>query len=191
MKKVVALCLSVILLLGALSGCGTKTWTGTHDVTIVVDHYGTITVEVDCDAAPETASAFLNLAKKGFYNGLTFYRVINGFAVYGGDPNKNGTGTSGTNITGEFLSNGYNNPLSHTRGAVGMARGINYNTASCQFYIMQEDATWLDGDYALFGTVTSGMVVVDQICQNVAVTGTDGYVATANQPVISSVKVVN
>ena len=158
---------------------------------ITVKDYGIITLEVDADAAPITASNFLNLANKGFYNNLTFYRSIDGFAIYGGDPNKNGTGTSGTSIVGEFNSNGYNNPLSNVRGAVGMARGVNKNSASCQFYILQNDATYLDGDFALFGNVISGMEVVDRISTTTPVTGSDGHITVENQPVISSVKVTN
>ena len=191
MKKKLALLLAAVMLLTVLSGCGgSKEWTGKHKVEIEVKNYGTITLEINCDTAPQTASNFLNLAKKGFYNGLTFHRVINGFAIYGGDPNGNGTGNSGATITGEFISNGYNNPLSNTRGAIGMARGINYNSASSQFYILQESNTFLDGDFAVFGYVTSGMEVVDQICSTVPTTGEDGYVAESNQPKISSIKVI-
>lgn len=191
MKKILALLLAVVLMAGVFSGCGDKEWTGKHEVEMVVEHYGTIVLEINCDAAPQTASNFLNLVRKGFYDKLTIYRVINGFAIYGGDPNGNGTGSSGTTVTGEFISNGFNNPLSNTRGAIGMARGVHKDSASCHFYIMQGDATYLDGDFAVFGYVTSGMEVVDQIAANVAVTGADGYVALANQPVITSMKVVN
>ncbi len=192
MKKTVALILALLLLTAALSGCGgDKTWNGKHEVEITVKDYGTITLEIDADKAPVTASNFLNLVKKGFYNNLTIYRAIDGFAIYGGDPNKNGTGTSGETITGEFTSNGYNNPLTHDRGAVGMARGVNKNSASCQFYILQNEAHYLDGEFAIFGKVTSGMEIVDRIGSTAQVTGADGHITEANQPVISSVKVVN
>ena len=193
MKRTVSILLCAVVLLALLlSGCGKeKAWTGKHDVEIVIKDYGTVTVEVDADSAPVTASNFLNLAKKNFYNNLTIYRAIDGFAIYGGDPNKNGTGTSGETITGEFTSNGYNNPLSHVRAAVGMARGVNKNSASCQFFILQNDATYLDGEFAIFAKVTDGMEIVDRIASTAQVTGADGHITEANQPVISSVKVVN
>ena len=190
MKRITAILLAVLMLSALLCGCGgSKSWTGKHDVEIVIKDYGTITLEIDADSAPLTASNFLNLAKKGFYNNLTIYRAINDFAIYGGDPNKNGTGTSGETISGEFTSNGYNNPLTHDRGAVGMARGVNKNSASCQFYILQEDVTYLDGEFAVFGHVTSGMEIVDRISSTAQVTGSDGHITVDNQPVISSVKV--
>ena len=193
MKKILVLVLAAVMLLALLTGCGSskKTWTGKHTVEIAIKDYGTVTVEVDADTAPVTASNFLNLAKKGFYNNLTIYRAIDGFAIYCGDPNKNGTGTSGETITGEFTSNGYNNPLSHVRGAVGMARGVNKNSASCQFYILQNDVTYLDGEFAVFGHVTSGIEIVDRIASTAQVTGSDGHITEGNQPVISSIKVVN
>ena len=192
MKKITAILLAALLLTSLLSGCGgNKSWTGKHDVEIVIKDYGTITVEIDADSAPLTASNFLNLAKKGFYNNLTIYRAINDFAIYGGDPNKNGTGTSGETISGEFTSNGYNNPLSNVRGAIGMARGINKNSASCQFYILQNDVTYLDGEFAVFGHVTSGIEIVDRIASTAQVTGSDGHITEGNQPIISSIKVVN
>jgi len=189
MKKTIAILLSAVMLLALLSGCSGKTWKGRHEVEIKVKDFGTITLEINADAAPQTASNFLNLARKGFYNNLTIYRAIDGFAIYGGDPNRNGTGTSGDTITGEFNSNGYNNPLSNVRGAIGMARGVNKNSASCQFYILQNDATYLDGEFAVFGSVTSGMEVVDAIAASAQVTGTDGHISRDNQPVISSIKV--
>ncbi len=192
MKKTLAIVLAVVLVCSAFAGCGgssSKTWTGKHDVEITIGNFGTITVEVNADAAPETASNFLNLCKKGFYTKQTIYRAISGFAVYGGDPNKNGTGTSGSTITGEFTSNGYNNPMSNVRGAIGMARGINKDSASCQFYILQNNATYLDGDFAVFGKVSSGMEIVDRIASTVPVTGSDGHITVDNQPVITSMKV--
>jgi len=193
MKRSLALTLALVLLLCALAGCGggSKSWKGTHHAEIVVEEYGTITIEINADIAPITASNFLNLAKKGFYDGNSFYRVIDGFAIYGGDPNGNGTGTSGTTIEGEFTANGVANSLTNTRGAIGMARGTHYNSASCQFYILQSDATYLDGDFAVFGYVIEGINVVDQICAGTATTGSDGYVASANQPVIKEIKVID
>ena len=193
MKRSLALTLALVLLLCTLAGCGggSKSWKGTHHAEIVVEEYGTITIEINADIAPITASNFLNLAKKGFYDGNSFYRVIDGFAIYGGDPNGNGTGTSGSTIEGEFTANGVANSLTNTRGAIGMARGTHYNSASCQFYILQSDATYLDGDFAVFGYVISGLNVVDQICASTPTTGSDGYVAAANQPVIKEIKVVD
>ncbi len=192
MKKTLALALALLLLCGVFAGCGgSKTWSGTHHVEIAVEGYGTITVEINADAAPITASNFLNLVKKGFYKNNSFYRVIDGFGIYGGDPNGNGTGTSGTTIEGEFTANGLANSQSNTRGAVGMARGTHYNSASCQFYILQSDATYLDGDFAVFGYVISGISVVDQICTGAATTGSDGYVAAENQPVITSIRIID
>ena len=183
MKRSLALTLALVLLLCTLAGCGggSKSWKGTHHAEIVVEEYGTITIEINADIAPITASNFLNLAKKGFYDGNSFYRVIDGFAIYGGDPNGNGTGTSGTTIEGEFTANGVANSLTNTRD----------NSASCQFYILQSDATYLDGDFAVFGYVISGLNVVDQICAGTPTTGSDGYVASANQPVIKEIKVVD
>ena len=193
MKRSLALTLALVLLLCTLAGCGggSKSWKGTHHAEIVVEEYGTITIEINADIAPITASNFLNLAKKGFYDGNSFYRVIDGFAIYGGDPNGNGTGTSGTTIEGEFTANGVANSLTNTRGAIGMARGTHYNSASCQFYILQSDATYLDGDFAVFGYVIGGLNVVDQICAGPPTPGSDGYVAAANQPVIKEIKVVD
>lgn len=192
MKRISALLIALCLLCCTLCGCGgNKDWSGTHHAEIVIDGYGTITLEIDGDAAPITASNFLNLAKRGFYNNTTFYRVINGFAIYGGDPNGNGTGTSGTLIEGEFTANGVANSLSNTRGAIGMARGTHYDSASCQFYILQQDATYLDGDFAVFGYVISGQNVVDQICAGVTTGNADGYVASANQPVIKEINIID
>ena len=189
MKKAVSLLLCVLMLL-TLCACGGKSWSGSHHAEIVIADYGTITVELNGDIAPQTTANFLNLAKKGFYNGTSFYRVLPDFGIYGGDPNKNGTGTSGASLPGEFTANGVNNTLSNTRGAIGMARGTHYDSASCQFYILKTDATYLDGDFAVFGYVITGIDVVDSICA--AVSGNDdGYVPNASQPVIQQINVLD
>ena len=132
-------------------------------VVIEMDNGGIIRIEVDEKAAPITAANFLKLVKEGFYDGLTFHRVISGFMVQGGDPTGTGTGGSKDTIKGEFASNGYNNPLKHTRGVISMARTMDPNSASSQFFIMHADAPHLDGQYATFGKVVEGMGVIDQI----------------------------
>ena len=132
-------------------------------VVIEMDNGGIIRIEVDEKAAPITAANFLNRVKEGFYDGLTFHRVISGFMVQGGDPTGTGTGGSKDTIKGEFASNGYNNPLKHTRGVISMARTMDPNSASSQFFIMHADAPHLDGQYAAFGKVVEGMGVIDQI----------------------------
>ena len=122
-----------------------------------------IKLELDETAAPITAANFKKLVSEGFYDGLTFHRVIPGFMIQGGDPAGNGTGGSKENIKGEFQSNGFKNPIKHTRGVISMARAQDPNSASSQFFIMHADAPHLDGMYAAFGHVTEGMDVVDKI----------------------------
>ncbi len=165
--------------------------TGKHHVEITVKDYGTVKVELDADAAPITVTNFLKLAKDGFYDGLTFHRIISGFMIQGGDPLGNGTGGSEETIKGEFSENGVENELSHIRGAISMARARAYDSASSQFFIVHEDSVFLDGQYACFGYVTDGMDVVDAICDAVPVTDGNGTVAAENQPVIESVKVID
>ena len=212
MKKRIALsfCLLVALLLG---GCGGKNTTqdtadesqneqmdssqdvaegvGTHHVEITIKDMGTITVELDGDAAPITVQNFLDLAGSGFYDGLTFHRIINGFMMQGGDPNGDGTGGSEQNIKGEFAENGIENDLSHTRGAISMARAQDMDSASSQFFIVHQDSTYLDGQYACFGYVTEGMDIVDQICENTKVEDGNGTVLPENQPVIESIVITD
>ena len=156
---------------------------------IVIENYGTITISLDAGAAPKTVDNFISLAENGFYDGLTFHRIIEGFMMQGGDPNGDGTGGSGTTITGEFSANGYNNTLSHTRGTVSMARSPKYNSASSQFFIVQEDSTHLDGAYAAFGHVVSGMDIVDQICADAEPIDGNGLIAADEQPVIISITI--
>lgn len=161
----------------------------THDVVIEVENYGTINAVLYGETAPITVANFAKLAGEGFYDGLTFHRIISGFMIQGGDPNGNGTGGSDENIKGEFSLNGFENPIAHKRGVLSMARSSAPDSASSQFFIMHAAAPHLDGSYAAFGCVTDGIDVVDAICQNTPVTDGNGSVAKANQPKILSVKV--
>ena len=161
----------------------------TYTADIEVKDYGTITVELDPSVAPITCANFVELAESGFYDGLTFHRIIDGFMIQGGDPKGDGTGGSEHEIVGEFSSNGYENNLSHTRGTISMARSNDPNSASSQFFIVQEDNTYLDGDYAAFGTVTQGMDVVDAVCKAAQPIDGNGLIAADQQPVITSVTI--
>ena len=136
-------------------------------------------------------SNFCHLVEDGFYDGLTFHRIIAGFMIQGGDPLGNGTGGSSQTITGEFSSNGIMNPIQHKRGVISMARSQDPNSASSQFFIMHQDAESLDGNYAAFGRVTSGMEVVDAIAENTPVEDENGTVAPENQPRITSITLVD
>ena len=202
--------LCALVLMTALVGCGKSTTTtagdgtqnagnttetdtgdllsGKHYAVITVKDYGEISLELDADTAPITVTNFVNLVNKGFYDGLTFHRVIDGFMIQGGDPEGNGTGGSDKNITGEFAANGIKNDLKHERGVISMARSKLPDSASSQFFIMHETAAHLDGQYAAFGKVTSGMDVVDKIAKNTPVTDSNGTVLPKNQPIITSVK---
>ena len=132
---------------------------------------------------------FVKLAEEGFYDGLTFHRIMAGFMMQGGDPNGNGTGGSEEKIKGEFAANGVENPISHTRGVISMARAQNPDSASSQFFIVHADSTFLDGNYAAFGTVTEGMDVVDAICEAARPIDGNGTIPADAQPVIESVTV--
>lgn len=132
-------------------------------IVIEMDNGRTIKIELDHNAAPITAANFEELVKEGFYDGLTFHRVIHGFMIQGGDPLGNGMGGSKKTIKGEFASNGVNNPIEHKRGVISMARSMMPDSASSQFFIMHEDAPHLDGNYAAFGHVVEGMDTVDEI----------------------------
>lgn len=157
---------------------------------IEIEDYGTITVALDAEAAPETVENFVSLAESGFYDGLTFHRIIDGFMMQGGDPNGDGTGGSDETIVGEFSDNGYENNLSHTRGAISMAREEDdYDSASSQFFIVQEDSTYLDGSYAVFGYVIDGMDIVDTICEEAEPTDDNGTIEAEDQPVITTITI--
>ena len=166
------LMLAVLLLSLLLTACGKnqgktgaegELLSGKHNVEIHIKDKGIIAVELDADNAPITVTNFVKLAEEGFYDGLTFHRIINGFMMQGGDPKGNGTGGAEEKIKGEFASNGVKNPISHTRGTISMARSKEMNSASSQFFIMHQDSLGLDGDYAAFGHVTEGMDIVDEI----------------------------
>ena len=132
---------------------------------IEVKDYGTIKVKLNPEVAPITVENFVSLANKGFYNGLTFHRVIKGFMIQGGCPVGNGTGGPGYEIKGEFKANGVDNPISHKRGVISMARAMRYDSAGSQFFIMHKDGDFLDGQYAAFGETIEGIEVVDAIAK--------------------------
>ena len=199
MKKIIAFLLCAVLA-GAALGCGSKDKSeasagdadllnGLHYAEIEVEDYGTISLELDADTAPITVTNFVNLAKDGFYDGLTFHRIIDGFMIQGGDPLGNGTGGSDETIKGEFSDNGVENDISHVRGTISMARSSDPDSASSQFFIVHQDSTYLDGQYAAFGHVTDGMDVVDAICEDTPVQDNNGTVAADNQPVITSITI--
>ena len=164
---------------------------GKHHAKIKVKDYGTIEVELDGDTAPITVANFVKLVNEKFYDGLTFHRIMSGFMIQGGDPLGNGTGGSDETIKGEFSSNGVENNISHKRGVISMARSSEPDSASSQFFIMHQDADYLDGQYAAFGKVTKGMSVVDKICEDVTPTDGNGTVEIADQPVIESIRMVD
>ena len=208
MKRKIGIAAAIILALFVVTGCQKQEETpkkseqkkteaseellsGTHHAEIQVKDYGTITVELDADTAPITVTNFVNLAKDGFYDNLTFHRIMDGFVIQGGDPNGDGTGGADQTIKGEFSSNGVENEISHTRGTISMARAQDPDSASSQFFIDQEDSDYLDGNYAAFGHVTSGMEIVDQICKDVPVEDDNGTVKAENQPVIEKITITD
>ena len=208
MKRKIGIAAAIILALFVVTGCQKQEETpkkseqkkteaseellsGTHHAEIQVKDYGTITVELDADTAQITVTNFVNLAKDGFYDNLTFHRIMDGFMIQGGDPNGDGTGGADQTIKGEFSSNGVENEISHTRGTISMARAQDRDSASSQFFIVQEDSDYLDGNYAAFGHVTSGMEIVDQICKDVPVEDDNGTVKAENQPVIEKITITD
>ena len=194
MKKKILL---IVILLLFITGCNTKTkenskmLKGKHNVEIAIKDYGIIKVELDADNAPITVTNFVSLVKSGFYDGLTFHRIIKDFMIQGGDPLGNGTGGSEETIKGEFKNNGVNNTISHVRGVISMARGQDYDSASSQFFIVHKDSTFLDDEYAAFGHVTEGMEIVDKICEDANPTDDNGTIEKENQPIIESIKYIN
>ena len=183
---------------------------------IVIKDYGTIKLDLYADEAPKTVANFVKLTKDGFYNGLTFHRIMADFMMQGGDPEGTGMGGSDENVEGEFSSNGHDNSISHIRGTISMARSGSgyeqylqmgyklsdfpdealtdlkraYNSGSSQFFIVHKDSTFLDGNYAAFGRVTEGMDVVDAVCEDAKPTDDNGTIPKDAQPVIETVKIV-
>lgn len=190
MKKLLLACFIALLCITGCSSEKEEYLSGKINAVIEVENYGNISLELDADTAPITVTNFVNLVNDGFYDGLTFHRIIEGFMIQGGDPSHNGTGGSEKTIKGEFKSNGIDNNISHKRGVISMARSSEYNSASSQFFIVHEDSTYLDGEYAAFGYVTDGMDVVDKIAKDAIVEDSNGTVLYENQPVITSIKIV-
>lgn len=201
MRKVISVCMMICFML-TISACGTKETPkpteqvsenllkGKHHAVIDVKDYGTIELELDADTAPITVTNFVELAKDGFYDGLTFHRNIEDFMIQDGDPNGNGTGGSKHTIKGEFSANGVENNIKHERGVISMARSQDYNSASSQFFIMYEKASHLDGQYAAFGKVTKGLDVLDKL-EKVKAIDNNGLVEASQQPVINSIKILD
>ncbi|MBE5761257.1 MAG: peptidylprolyl isomerase [Clostridiales bacterium] len=156
---------------------------------IDIKDHGVITIMLYHDYAPITTANFIKLSTEDFYDGLTFHRIMSGFMMQGGDPLGNGQGGSSQNIVGEFVQNGHPNYLSHARGAVSMARATDYNSASSQFFIVHEDSSFLDGQYAAFGYVVSGMDIVDTICTSARPTDGNGTIPKDEQPVMNDVSI--
>ncbi len=174
----------------------TDKYTATAYADIDIIEYGKITVALDATKAPKTVENFINLAKSGFYDGLTFHRIMEGFMMQGGDPNHDGTGGNTNengneiNVVGEFYNNGFaQNNLTHKRGAISMARSSAYDSASSQFFIVHKDSYELDKNYAVFGYVTEGIDVVDAVCSTAQPTDDNGTITFEDQPVISSITI--
>jgi peptidyl-prolyl cis-trans isomerase B (cyclophilin B) len=146
-------------------------------------------VELNPKEAPLTCENFIELANEGFYDNLTFHRIMKGFMIQGGDPNGDGTGGSEKTVKGEFSSNGVENSLSHERGVISMARSSDKDSASSQFFICDADDPFLDGDYAAFGKVIKGMDVVDKIADDAKPTDNNGSISKDEQPVIETITI--
>ena len=197
MKKLITIICSLCLVL-SLAACGNTNSTpdasqtpaapGEEEIAVItIKDYGTVEVELNRAAAPITVENFVKLVNEGFYDGLSFHRIIPGFMIQGGDPLGNGTGGSEESIKGEFSKNGVKNPIEHVRGTISMARAADPDSASSQFFIVHEDSTFLDGQYAGFGTVISGMEAVDAICESAVAIDNNGSIAAENQPIIESI----
>ena len=199
--------LLALLMLPALAACGRKTepdpaaapaaesaaetFQTVRHAEITVKDYGVIKLELDEGTAPITVANFIKLAQSGFYDGLTFHRIMDGFMIQGGDPKGNGTGGADEKIRGEFLQNGVPNPISHVKGVISMARGDENDSASSQFFITVADSTFLDGGYAAFGRVTEGMEIAEQIAKDARPVDNNGTIPPEQQPVIESIVITD
>ncbi len=197
MKKRIILLLMAVVMSVLLAACGSAGEESgeevsnplepdRHHVEITIKDYGKISLELYKEVAPITVENFLKLAEDGFYDGLTFHRIIEGFMMQGGASED----VEAETIKGEFAKNGVTNELSHTRGAISMARTNVYDSANSQFFIVHQDSVFLDGEYACFGYVTEGMDVVDAVCE-AAEEADNGMIAREDQPVIESVVVID
>ncbi|MBR5701252.1 MAG: peptidylprolyl isomerase [Oscillospiraceae bacterium] len=198
MKKALLITILCILCLALMVSCGKKEkqedspyLSGLHHVELVIRDYGTISLELDADTAPISVTNFINLANSGFYDGLTFHRIIEGFMMQGGGFDEKGNQKEASPIKGEFAKNGVTNNIDHDRGVISMARANDFNSGSAQFFIMHEKAPHLDGQYAAFGHVTDGMDIVDKICENTPVQDGNGSVALKDRPVIETIRVID
>ena len=197
MKRIIALLLLAVISVSCFAACSEDEkqegfvydQNKNYKAEIIIEDYGSIHLTFDSKQAPITVENFVTLAANGFYDGLTFHRIINGFMMQGGDPNGNGTGGAEKDIVGEFTANGHQNNISHKRGVISMARAKAYNSASSQFFIMHQDYTGLDGQYAAFGYVTDGMSVVDKICTEAMPIDSNGTIPASKQPVIEKIKI--
>jgi len=185
MKRFITIALCGLYCLSAATACGGGK---TINATITMEDGGVIVLELYPDLAPQSVRNFVYLARQGFYDGLVFHRIIDGFMIQGGCPDGIGTGGPGYSIKGEFKDNGWNNDLSHTRGVVSMARSNSPDSAGSQFFIVHKDSTSLDGAYAAFAKVTDGMDVVDKLAKTPN-DGPNGSVADADKPIIKSIKI--
>ena len=215
MKKIISLTLILAICLFTFASCGSEkennndtnqnsttlsnVETTTENTTekandpkikITVKNYGVIKLKLDSSQAPITVANFVKLVKSGFYDGLTFHRIMKGFMIQGGDPLGTGMGGADETIKGEFSSNGVQNNISHTRGTISMARSSDPNSASSQFFICDADSTFLDGEYAAFGKVTKGLDVIDKIASDAQPTDGNGTIAKEQQPVIKKIEVI-
>ena len=200
MKRFLCLCLALALSLG-LCACGGRSaapaepaaevFQTLRHAEITVRDYGTIKLELDASVAPITVENFVKLAQSGFYDGLTFHRIMDGFMIQGGDPDGNGTGGSDEKIKGEFSKNGVPNPISHVKGVISMARSNDPDSASSQFFITVADSTFLDGSYAAFGRVTEGMEVAEKIAKDAKPVDNNGTIPADQQPVIEKIVITD
>lgn len=201
-KKLVTLCMLSLFSVLLLAACGNKEeknnpnydsdnyLSGKHYALMDIQDFGQVYLELDADAAPATVTNFVNLVNEEFYDGLTFHRIISDFMIQGGDPEGNGLGGSTYTVPGEFATNGFDNPISHVRGTISMARANDNDSASSQFFIVHRDTTDLDGYYAGFGKVISGMDAIDAICESTVTEDANGTVLAENQPVISAIMMI-